>query len=243
MRLNDSDSPLMELWKAILLSPEILCDAYRDHFRTQADDPRAYFNEVRKRFNTEHRPADLLYLINRCVKGAVRYNRSGEFNQGADHRRLGARPEEVERRIFGTHRLLRGRCGLRVGDFTDALAEATPQDIVYLDPPYQGTSEGSDGRYRNGLARSVLISALNLLEERHVSYIVSYDGIGPNGAYGTPLPDSLARCIEVRTGRSAQATLLGREVETMERLYVSHDLECVSGCLVEARSYAQPSLL
>jgi len=31
----------------------------------------------------------LLYLLDRCVKGAVRYNKEGWFNQSPDKRRLG----------------------------------------------------------------------------------------------------------------------------------------------------------
>lgn len=57
------------------------------------------------------------------------------------------------------------------------------------------------------------------LNERHIPYIVSYDGRTGQKKFGQPLPDFLhLTCIELDAGRSSQATLLGRVERTYESL-------------------------
>src|ERR1051326_1302729 len=99
----------------------------------QLADPRDYYERVRAAFNRTHQPHHLLYLLARCVKAAVRYNREGDFNQGADHRRLGARPEVMCARLTGTARVLSGTRA-HVADYADVLGAADRADVVYLDP-------------------------------------------------------------------------------------------------------------
>jgi len=53
-------------------------------------------------------------------------------------------------------------------------------------------------------------------------FIVSYDGRTGDKIYGEPLPKRLGLVhLEIFTGRSSQATLLGREHVTYESLYLS----------------------
>ncbi|MBI2498258.1 MAG: hypothetical protein HYV75_10240, partial [Opitutae bacterium] len=55
-----------------------------------------------------------------------------------------------------------------------------------------------------------------------ISYIVSYDGRTGSKTYGPPLPGYLQLdLVELHAGRSSQATLLGRNDETVESLYLS----------------------
>jgi DNA adenine methylase len=60
------------------------------------------------------------------------------------------------------------------------------------------------------------------MNKRHISYVVSYDGAMGGKAYGKQLPNSLClKRLEIKAGRSSQATLLGRNAETTESLYLS----------------------
>ena len=93
--LNDAHEPLVDLWRAISLQPSQLADEYTSLWQAKLGNEREYFNEIRTRFNESHQPADLLYLLARCVKAAIRYNTSGEFNNTPDNRRKGARPSEM----------------------------------------------------------------------------------------------------------------------------------------------------
>jgi len=223
--LSDSLEPLTEIWADIIDQPKDLAQAYSDLWHEQHNDPKAFFNTVRHTFNVHGGSARLLYLLARCVKNAVRFNAAGEFNQSADHRRLGTRPERMTKHILGAHDLLVGRCTISHADFSISLKQATNHDLVYLDPPYQGTSGSRDQRYYQLLDRDRLISELDGLRQRSVPFIVSFDGRCGDRSYGDALPAELGlKHIELTGGRSSQSTLSGRSERTFESLYLSPDL-------------------
>jgi DNA adenine methylase len=159
------------------------------------------------------------------VKAAVRYNANGEFNQSPDNRRKGANPQTVRKHLLGAAQLLSNRCLLMCKDYRETLASATPDDIVYLDPPYQGVCQKRDPRYKSKVAFDDFVDALQSLNERQISFIVSYDGRTGTKSHGQLLPPSLELVhLEIQAGRSAQATLLGRQASTIESLYLSPSL-------------------
>jgi DNA adenine methylase len=225
VQLNDSLAPLAALWRAVVETPDALADAYERLWHAQLADPRAYYDRVRAQYNRRARPAHLLYLLARCVKNAVRFNGDGEFNQSPDTRRLGTRPERMRRHIAAAAALLAGRATITAGDYAARLARATPRDVVYLDPPYQGTSGARDPRYHRQLELDRLVGDLARLVARKVPVIVSFDGRCGDRRYGAALPAHLGLVhLELHAGRSTQATLHGRAADTVESLYVSPEL-------------------
>jgi DNA adenine methylase len=219
--LSDSLAPLAALWRRLLADPAGLARDYAALWRAQA---RAadFYERVRDRFNRTRAPEALLYLLARCVKASPRFNRAGEFNQSPDRRRLGMSPERMARELAGAAALLAGRAEVRCTDFADALADAAPGDLVYLDPPWQGTTLGRDKRYHAGLSRERLVAVVEALRRRGIALLLSYDGRTGVREYGEPLPAQLGmRRLELVAGRSAQATLLGRDRVTVESLYVA----------------------
>ena len=143
----DKLEPLADLWKMIVNDPERLVQEYSILWNEQLSDPREYFNKVRTDFNKTKSPSALLYLIARCVKNAVRFNNNGEFNQGADHRRLGLKPEKIQREAKQISNLLKDKVSIFSGDFREVISSANENDLVYMDPPWQGTSGKKDPRY------------------------------------------------------------------------------------------------
>lgn len=244
--LNDLNKPLAELLNLMVNRPEDLADAYEELWRGEAADALEHFYSVREQFNRTQEPRLFLYLLARCIKGAVRYNSEGLFNQSPDKRRLGTRPETMRQNIMAVSLLLRGRTVVTAHDFRDALAAAEADDVIYMDPPYQGTSGERDSRYLAGLAFDDFVTALDELNSRGLRYVISYDGRTGDKAHGEPLPRYLnLQHIEVEAGRSTQATLLGREDETVESLYLSPTLAADAGAVprrVTRRPVAQPSL-
>ncbi len=220
--LNGAHSPPIKLWREILKRPEALTDAYTDLWTSQQGRARVFFDEVRARFNQKHDPADFLYLLARCVKAAIRYNSAGEFNNTPDNRRLGARPTEMRRRIFGAAELLARRTRLTAQDYKRVLADCERGDLIYMDPPYQGVCGARDQRYAPKMTHDQFCCELECLNRRELTYIVSYDGRTGEKQYGEPLPSDLGLLhLEMRVGRSTQATLLGRSCVTYESLYLS----------------------
>lgn len=223
-RISDTLEPLIGIWNEALSSPDQLAESYHRIWNDQLTDDD-HFNRVRADFNKDGDPAKLLYLLVRCVKNSPRFNAQGAFNQSPDKRRKGMHPDKMRRHIAGVAALLAGHTDARCIDASAALADAAEGDLVYLDPPWEGTTVGTDKRYHQGLQKPVLIELLESLNERNVPFILSYDGRLGDKTYGDYLPESLnAHRLELVAGRSSQATLAGRDDVTVESLYVSHSL-------------------
>ena len=220
--INDAHSALIQLWQEIINRPEWLGSRYTYLWDAQLGQERTYFDMIRDRFNAQHEPADFLYLLARCVKAAIRYNIKGEFNNTPDNRRKGARPSEMHRRLSCASSLLRGRTRLTSWDYKEVLNDCTKDDLVYMDPPYQGVCGQRDQRYLPPFDHSDFCEDLSELNSRNIMFVLSYDGRTGGRAYGEPLPESLQlTCLELPAGRSTQATLLGRSELTYESLYLS----------------------
>lgn len=220
--IADLNQPLVELWRAIIESPEKLARQYETLWHAQHDDRRQYYDKVRDEFNRTGKPDRFLYLLARCVKASVRYNADGEFNQSPDNRRMGALPETMRLQILGASGLLRGKTECVFGDYKEIVARAARDDLVYLDPPYQGVCGERDPRYLQGVLFDEFVEVLETLTYRDIKYLVSYDGRTGERVHGRKLPERLRlHHVELHAGRSSQATLLGRSEITIESLYLS----------------------
>jgi DNA adenine methylase len=220
--LNDLNQPLIELLKLIVENPNEIAGAYAEIWNEQHSDSIGHYFEIREKFNRSCDPKLFLYLLARCVKGSVRYNDRGLFNQSPDKRRKGTHPDKMQKNIEGVSHLLQGKCKFTSWDYRDVLAEVTCHDFVYLDPPYQGVCGEKDSRYFSGIRFDDLVVAIKQLNRRGIAFAISYDGRLGNKRSGHELPQELGlKKIEIEVGRSSQATLLGRAEMTVECLYLS----------------------
>ena len=233
--IADSLEPMVSLLQAIVEQPNLTAARYRHVWEGQMESGPGYFNEVRDRYNDERDPIDLLYLICRCVKNAVRFNREGRFTQSVDKRRLGMRPDKMRSAVQGVSSILGGTVQFRVGDWRETLVDAGPGDFVYMDPPYLGTSVGRDKRYHKQLMLEELVCGLEDLRRRRVPFALSYDGMTGGREYGPPLPEKLGLTrLLLHAGTSSQSTLSGRYEQTIESLYVTPGLtEPINGIVRE----------
>jgi DNA adenine methylase len=235
--ISDSLRPLIGIWLEIINHPTSLADRYERIWLGQHTNARHY-TEVRERFNQTGDSAELLYLFARCVKNAPRFNRVGAFNQSADLRRKGMHPDKMRREIVGSASLFQNRAVAFFADYHQALNDAQPSDLVYLDPPYEGTTVGVDKRYYQQVDRKRLLLTLYDLNQRGIPFLLSYDGQHGDKTYGEALPnDLLLKRLELVAGRSSQATLNGRRIITVESLYLSPALQAL-----RARSHETASL-
>ena len=239
--ISDALRPMCELWTAIIAEPEATAARYSEVWQGQVAAGDGYFNDVRARYNEAHDPVDLLYLICRCVKNAVRFNRHGRFTQSHDKRRLGMKPEKMASAIGGAARLLAGKTSVRCGDWLKTTIDASPSDFIYMDPPYFGTTVGRDKRYAEQLEPDRLVAGLEDMRGRGLRFALSYDGMTGEKTYCEPLPETLGLTrLLLHAGKSSQATLAGRSEDTIESLYITPCL----GSPVEGiirRSSPQPS--
>lgn len=226
--LNDVNQDVVNVLNAAINNPDSLASDYERIWLEQfdyADGHVQHYYAMRDECNAGNdNPAVFLYLMARCVKGAVRYGPNG-LNQSPDKRRHGTKPSLMRSNIGTVSALLKGRSRVSSLDYKDVLAECGVGDLVYMDPPYQGTSGTRDSRYVSGVAVDELESELFSLDSRGIRYVLSYDGVCGVKSYGRELSSDL-KCHKylLDAGRSTQSTLLGRDDRTLEALYVSDDI-------------------
>lgn len=233
--INDINYPLVKLMEECVNNPECLIQEYSAIWQGQFQEGQNninYFYKIRDEFNSGMKdPARMLFLLARVVKGAVRYNTHGDLNQSCDKRRYGTKPEMIANNAFKISKLLRGKTTFSSMDYKEVLAMTKPGDLVYMDPPYQGTSNRDkprDNRYIQGVEFDEFVEELEKLNSRNVDFIVSYDGKTGEKVIGKYLPEQLElNHIYINAGLSAQATLNGKKEITYESLYISRNLKCI----------------
>jgi len=220
--INDVNKPLMALWGNIINDPNAIIKSYYDIWNEQLGNEEKHYYHIREKFNQTQEPQYLLFLLAKCVKAAVRYNADGKFNQSPDNRRLGKNPQLMRSDILSVSGLLVNKTKIYSGDYRHILENATTNDLIYMDPPYQGTGLNGGFNYAGNIEFNEFVMALAELNDRAIPYILSYDGRTGNKTYGTPLPTNLNLTkMEFNAGRSSQATLLNRKEYTYEAIYLS----------------------
>lgn len=230
--INDINQPLIRMMEKCINNPEKLTEEYRAIWSGQFEEGQNnvdYFYKIRKEFNEGKKdPARMLFLLARMVKGSVRYNAHGELNQSCDKRRYGTKPEIVRMNALEISELMREKTIFTCKDYKEVLKKTRPGDLVYMDPPYQGTSNTEktrDNRYIQGVDFDEFVEELAKLNTRGIDFVVSYDGKTGDRVIGKQLPAELElEHIYINAGRSAQATLNGKKEVTYESLYISKNL-------------------
>ncbi len=227
--VNDLNAPLISLLKEAVENPSLLLKEYSAVWNEQfsyGKEHTQHFYKVRDSFNNgQETPANMLYLLARCVKGSVRYGKDGKFNQSPDKRRHGTTPKTLEQNIFAISNMLRGKAQFLSLDYREIFDMVKPGDLVYMDPPYQGVSNVRDNRYFSGVPFDEFSKALEILNQKGVDYLISYDGECGGKEYGEELPKSLGcKKVMLNAGLSSQALLLGKKSITYEALYISESL-------------------
>lgn len=228
--INDLNKPLVGVLQSAIETPTKLVSDYTNVWNEQFSYEQGcveHFYKVRSDFNNGNQsPANMLYLLARCVKGSVRYGSNGLFNQSPDKRRNGTSPKTLKLNVDAISYYLKGRTDFLSLDYREVLEMTRPGDIVYMDPPYQGVSNVRDNRYYSGIEFGEFVKAIDRLNSRGVDFLISYDGKCGDKQYGEDLPDELGlQKIMLRAGLSSQSILLGKKEVTYEALYVSRGLQ------------------
>ena len=228
--VNDLNSPLVEILKSAIETPNELITQYTKVWNEQFSYPSGsvgHYYKVREDFNKgQQTPANMLYLLALCVKGSVRYGNNGQFNQSPDKRRNGTSPQTLKANVMAISYYLKGKTSFRSRDYREVLEEAREGDVVYMDPPYQGVSNVRDSRYYSGIEFYDFVEAVDDLNRRGIDFLISYDGKCGDKQYGVDLPEELGlQKVLLNAGLSSQSMLLGKKEITYEALYVSKGLQ------------------
>lgn len=228
--INDLNLPLVKVLESAIITPGELVNDYSKVWHEQFSyigGSIEHFYKVREDFNNgQQTPANMLYLLARCVKGSVRYGSNGQFNQSPDKRRYGTSPKTLKENVTAISYYLKGKTYFMSKDYREVLEEAKSGDVVYMDPPYQGVSNVRDNRYYSGIDFSEFVDAVDNLNRRGIDFLISYDGKCGDRQYGEDLPKELGlQKILLNAGLSSQSLLLGKKEITYEALYVSKGMQ------------------
>ncbi len=228
--INDLNAPLVGVLRSAIETPSELVCSYSDVWNEQFSyegGSIAHFYKVREAFNRgDQSPANMLYLLARCVKGSIRYGSNGLFNQSPDKRRNGTSPKTLKPNVDAISYYLKGRTEFYSTDYREVLEVTLPGDIVYMDPPYQGVSNVRDSRYLSGIDFHDFVEAIDGLNRRGIDFLISYDGKCGDKHYGEDLPEELGlQKVLLKAGLSSQSILLGKKEITYEALYISRGLK------------------
>jgi DNA adenine methylase len=223
--INDINEPLIKLWEEIIDNPESMIKSYHDIWQGQLMNHEEYYYKIRDGFNKTQNPEYLLFLLAKCVKAAVRYNANGQFNQSLDKRRLGRSPQKMRDDILAVSNLLNGKIEYFSESYQNVFDLATKNDLLYIDPPYQGTGMNGGFNYAGNIEFDSFMVSLFELNHKKIPYILSFDGRTGDKTFGNPLSKDLNLLkVEINAGRSSQATLLKRNEITFEAIYLSPSL-------------------
>ncbi len=228
--VNDLNAPLVEILESAVETPYDLVNDYTKVWQEQftySGGSIEHFYKIREDFNNgQQTPANMLYLLARCVKGSVRYGSNGQFNQSPDKRRNGTSPQTLKANVMAISYFLKGKTSFMSKDYREILDEAKTGDIIYMDPPYQGVSNVRDNRYYSGIEFCDFVKAVEALNRRGIDFLISYDGKCGDKQYGEDLPIELGlQKVLLNAGLSSQSLLLGKKEITYEALYVSKGLQ------------------
>jgi DNA adenine methylase len=150
-RLNDQNEWLIDTyrairddWRRVAGILDVMKNTEEEYYRIRQVNPQTE--------DPFTRAAMLIYLNKTCFRGLFRVNKLNRFNVPYG---------QYNRRYYDPANLAAfaefiGKYELRVGDFELALADAGPQDFVYLDPPYHRLGGYSDfNRYTSGKFREI----------------------------------------------------------------------------------------
>lgn len=169
--LSDTVKSLIDTYKMVQKQVELLIHRLE---KLRVDHCDEHFYKVRERFNQERsaevldRAAWLIYLNKTCFNGLFRTNKSGEFNVPVGRF---ANPRVVDPDKLRVASGLLSRAKLKHATFDELVRDAEPDDMIYLDPPYDPISKTSSfaGYAEGGFGREDqerLAETFRLLDER-----------------------------------------------------------------------------
>lgn len=142
--VSDLNSNLILSYVTIRDRVEELISALGIHSKNYFKNPKQYYYQVRESNpkNQIDKVSRLIFLNKTCFNGLYRVNSKGKFNVP-----LGkyTNPNIVNREnlLAASYALQSKYISIKCQDFTKALENAQKNDFIYLDPPYQPTSDTS----------------------------------------------------------------------------------------------------
>ena len=169
---GDTLTPLIELWKLVKESPELVSKSYSENWHKYMINKKDAYNEVKNNYNKNPNGLDLLFISRTCYGGVMRFTKQNTISTPiGPHRPIS--PEKFAKRLALWHSVAE-KTTFYDQDFSKTMDLAKEGDLVYCDPPYiytQSILYGSQDFDVNELFRSI-----SKCKERGVKVMLSLDG-------------------------------------------------------------------
>jgi DNA adenine methylase len=200
---SDAFSPLIEIWQTLRDDKDLLKHQYAERHALIAEmGKKESYAYVLQRYNANPNGADLLFLCRACYGGVVRFRKSDGYMSTPVGVHSPVPPDSFSKRVELWHERTKGTQFMHA-DFSDAMKEAKPGDLVYCDPPYTDSQTILYGAQAFSIER--LFAAIADCKERGVFVALSIDGTKFSGRKlcDVPVPDGLfQREVFLHIGRS-----------------------------------------
>ncbi len=168
----------------------------------------------------------------------IRFNKSGDFNNSLHHTRPGIAPEKLSKLIYQWSSYIQGVTFVN-DDYRQTLKNAQNGDVVFLDPPYNGTK----GRYiPTDFDFNEFYVELDRLNNAGIKWVLTFDGMAGERAYEATIPSHLFRIqIGLPTGNSPFTKLMKTSLDpVIESVYLN--FEPPSEALSQVKNFGQKRL-
>lgn len=213
---SDAFAPLVEIWLTLSKKPSELKAWYAERHALIADAGKENaYAQVLESYNRRPNGPDLLFLCRACYGGVVRFRKNDGYMSTPCGVHDPISPLSFNKRVDLWAERTRGT-QFAHSDFSDAMAQAEPGDLVYCDPPYADSQSILYGAQEFSLNR--LFVAIEDCKVRGVYVALSIDGSKYSGAKlcELPIPAGLfkrERFIEVGRSMLKRFQMDGRSLE------------------------------
>jgi DNA adenine methylase len=141
--LCDSNPHLIRFYASIAtgeITPELVREYLTREGENLSSKGESHYYFIRDRFNAEHSPLDFLFVNRAGFNGMIRFNRKGGFNIPfcrKPQRFAQAYVTKITNQVVWVRNIIKAReFTFKCQDFTQTILDASPDDIIYCDPPY-----------------------------------------------------------------------------------------------------------
>lgn len=216
---SDICTPLIDFFVLLKNNPVELINSYNHNWNELKKDINYYY-QVREKFNQTKNPNDFLFLTRTCVNGLIRFNKKGDFNSPYHLNRFGIQPEKLEIIINNWHKKIKNYI-FKNCDYKEIINEFVNKgDFIYLDPPYFNTKS----IYSGGISLTELCEQLEILNQKGVKFMLSYDGISTQDNTVSLPKELFKQHFYLNSGNSSYNRIFSgkNNIDVKESLYINY---------------------
>ena len=173
---SDTNIHIINTYKDIQqnkINKEILRDYLQEQGNILSKRGQDFYYEIRKKFNENPNTLDFIFLNRACFNGMMRFNSKGEYNVPyckKDNRFQRAYITKICNQVDNVQNIIKDKdWTFEVSNYKETILKATPNDFIYLDPPYIGR----DTNYYNKWDETDALALKDILQNSNLNFMMS----------------------------------------------------------------------